>query len=368
MFSVLKWSIKAIFILTGISSLFRCSTGYREKGGKITFNGEEISSESFVILNEDFAKDSATAWYKRKAIDGADVVTFQAVDDHYAKDKNRAYYCDEYRDGQHYYLTKRQTIATIEGTHTASFITLKNGYARDDARAWFEGVPFHVHHVASLSSIDHHFVKDNLHAYADRMPIAGSDGKTFALIDGNFAKDAGHIYYYGYDDEGKFHIKPLPCDRQTFQVLTYPYSKDNAAVFYKDKPLPGVHAPTLQVLAHEYARDKDHVFFKSHIVAGADAATFTLFAENDERTELDSYAKDTHTVYLEGKKITGADPASLKLLSLGYSLDDKHVFYKTKLITGANPVGFRVYDHGHGDADAEDAIHHYLAGKRVTIQ
>ncbi|MEO6722391.1 MAG: hypothetical protein ABIN67_18630, partial [Ferruginibacter sp.] len=73
MFKLIKWCIKTILILTGIMPLFRCSSGYRQKDGKITFNGKEITDKNFIVLNEAFAKDSTTAYYKDRSFDYADV-------------------------------------------------------------------------------------------------------------------------------------------------------------------------------------------------------------------------------------------------------------------------------------------------------
>jgi DNA-binding helix-hairpin-helix protein with protein kinase domain len=58
---VIKSLVKALLTLTGIFSLFKCSSGYNEKEGKITFNGEEITAKNFVVLNEVFAKDDSIA-------------------------------------------------------------------------------------------------------------------------------------------------------------------------------------------------------------------------------------------------------------------------------------------------------------------
>src|SRR6186713_1828779 len=128
MFKLLKWSIKTILLLTGILPLFKCSSGYREKDGKITFNGEEITDKSFVILSDEFGKDSTTVYYKEHAFRYADVASFTPVDEHYAKDKTAVYYCDEYREGQNYYLTKRQTILELRSVIPEHFSSLGHGY------------------------------------------------------------------------------------------------------------------------------------------------------------------------------------------------------------------------------------------------
>jgi hypothetical protein len=60
--------VKALLALTGIFSLFKCSSGYKEKDGEITFNGKEITAKNFVVLNEVFAKAESIANYKKYSI------------------------------------------------------------------------------------------------------------------------------------------------------------------------------------------------------------------------------------------------------------------------------------------------------------
>ncbi len=130
-FKIMKWCVKMILVITGIIPLARCSSGYSKKDGKITFNGKEITDKNFVVLSDEFAKDSTTAYYKEFPFSYADVASFEAVDEHYAKDKNKVYFCDEYREGQNYYLTKKQTIKELKNAVPSSFISLKYGYGKD---------------------------------------------------------------------------------------------------------------------------------------------------------------------------------------------------------------------------------------------
>jgi hypothetical protein len=147
-FKVMKWIIKTILMILGVIPFSRCSSGYKEKDGKVTFNGKEIDSKGFVVLNRSFAKNDSTVYYKERAFEYANVATFIALDEHYAKDKDKAYYCDEYREGQNYYLTKKQTILTIENAIPASFESLQGDYARDGRQAYYKGIAFKVKDAA----------------------------------------------------------------------------------------------------------------------------------------------------------------------------------------------------------------------------
>ncbi|MEJ7588759.1 MAG: DKNYY domain-containing protein [Ferruginibacter sp.] len=268
-----------MLLLTGVFTFSRCSSGYSEKNGKILFNGREIKDKNFVVLSEEFAKDATTAYYKSHPFKYADVASFTAVDEHYAKDNNKVYYCDEYREGQQYYLTKRQTILEVNGALPGSFVCLKNGFSKDGVHAYFEGNPINVTDVATFVSIDPYFAKDDVHAYLHGKRIAGSNGKTFELTNRNYAKDTTHIYYYGFTSDGQHTIAILPCDKQSFEIIDDRYSKDKSKVFFLGFTLNDADGPSFSILSSGYAKDKLAVFFQSRKIAGAEPETFEVYKE-----------------------------------------------------------------------------------------
>lgn len=361
-----RWVFRTVLIILGVLPLTRCSSGYRQKDGKITFNGKEITDKSFVVLSNEFAKDSSTAYYKQQPFEYADVASFEAVDAHYAKDKSRAYYCDEYREGQNYYMTKKQTIVTIDLAIPATFVSADNGYAKDSKHAYFMGKPFKVKDINTFKSINANFSRDDVNAYLNCKPIAGSDGKTFEILDEFYARDAAHIYYCEFSSSRQLRAQVLPCNRDKFTLLAYPFSKDDVAVFYNSKKIGSADAASFEVLGNGYSRDKISVYFEAQKMLNTDVATFELYADNERNPEDFRHAKDKYSVFIDGQKIAGADVATFRILSLGYALDRNHVFYKTAVVKNANVATFKTYPHGFGDEDAEDANNKYLAGKIVV--
>lgn len=75
------------------------------------------------------------------------------------------YYCDEYREGQNYYMTKIQRIEEMKNAIPASFKSLNNGYGKDARHAFFCGKSFAVKDVSTLIRLDRNFSKDNVQAY-----------------------------------------------------------------------------------------------------------------------------------------------------------------------------------------------------------
>lgn len=366
-FKVIRWALKAVLVIFGVIPFSRCSSGYSEKNGKVTYDGREITDKNFIVLSNEFAKDSAAAYYKSRAFQYADIASFEVVDAHYAKDKNKAYYCDEYREGQNYYLTKKQTIKEVDLAIPNSFVTAGNGYAKDNKHAYFLGKAFKVKDINTFKTLNASFTKDDYQAYLSCKPIEGSDGKTFELLNEFFAKDTSHIYYCELIGSDQQMVSVLPCNRNSFVLLDYPYSKDESSVFHGGKKLIGADAKTFEVLGNDYAKDHQSVYFKSKKMTGVDAASFELFT-GDENLEEFHFAKDSSAVFIDDQKIIGADAVSFKRLSLGYGADIKHVFYKKTLVKDAVVASFKTYPHGFGDEDAEDSVNKYLKGKKVTIQ
>ncbi len=351
-------------MLTGIMSIIRCSTGYKKEGDKVFFDGKEVGKD-FKVLNDVFAKDDSAAYFKTYSISGADITTFTALDMNYAKDKNTVYYCDEYREGVNYYLTKRGKIIHAEYAEPISFMSMGNGYtgyAKDNRRGYFQGVGFPVQDVATLQIIEGGFLKDKQQVYFGPIPIKGSDPKTFRVLNLNYAQDAGQVYTFSPGAE----VQIMPCNSPTFVLLDYPFSKDATSVFYTNVKMPDVDAKTFSVLGNNYSKDNRSAFFENKKIVGADAATFMVSSEYTATTQELYFAKDNTNVFWKDKKIVGAEASSFKAIDFGYAIDTHHIFYKTAIVKDADPNSFKVYPHSMGDVDAEDKNNKYSTGKKVA--
>ncbi|MCG2615247.1 DKNYY domain-containing protein [Terrimonas sp. NA20] len=275
----MKWLIKTILILAGIIPLSRCSSGYKQKDGKLTFNGKELTGDGWQILNTSFAVNDSIIYYKEKIVEDADATSFEALDEHYAKDKNNVYYCEEYRDGQTYYTTKKQTIVTLGNASPASFQVLGDNYAKDHKHAYYKDKPFKVRELASLEVVTMRFVKDRYGVYLDQNPVNNADPKSFRILNSNYASDTNRIYYYGYPSDVHNGIHEINCDRQTFSLLAYPYSQDNKSVYYLYTKIPGSDPASFVALESGYSKDRVNVYKDGKIVKGAEPVTFTVPTE-----------------------------------------------------------------------------------------
>ena len=139
-------------------------------------------------------KDSA--WhYHSTLIDGADAKSFQAVSAHYAKDRNRVYYGDTYRESKDYFTTKKSRVIVVEQADPATFRYLDSEYAMDRAHVYFEGVLFPVKDIETFQLLEYGFARDRLSGYYHQRPVPGSDGATFSVLDNHYSKDAKNVFY-----------------------------------------------------------------------------------------------------------------------------------------------------------------------------
>lgn len=240
--------------------------------------------------------------YHETPIEGADAKSFQVINSHYAKDKDRVYFGDTYRKGQEYYMVRHSRVKVLEGADPATFRHLDYDYARDKSLVFYEGVAFPVRDIETFELIDREYARDRVTAYYQRRQIAGSDGTTFALIERGYSKDAKHIFYSGPDPR-----EPNAIDRsktlkgarlESFKVLSGGYAADAVQVYYRGDLLTK-EVSSFEVLKDGYARSATRVYFLGKSIPGADAASFEVL-ERDTGT-VD--AKDRKTQYRHGEKV-----------------------------------------------------------------
>jgi hypothetical protein len=247
-------------------------------------------------------KERNGVWYYNLApIAEADAKSFQPLTEHYAKDKNRVYYAETYRDGRDYFTTKRNRVWVIEGADAATFRYIDRGYARDRASMFFQGLFFPVKDIDTFELLDYGFAKDRISGYYHERPVPGSDGSTFVSLDSHYSKDAKNGFF------SDLQSRPDGPLRRTTQ-------------------LRGAKPESLSALENRYAADAEQVYY-------------------------------------EGKVLTGA-ASSFRMLSLGYAKTDTQVYYTGKLIAGADAASFAMLDQVTDTADAKDRAAMYQQGRR----
>ncbi len=294
-----------------LSLLFGCGGSdnpYHQDKGVWYFKKDSLpleQGETLTPLGKNFAKSNRTAYYESSAIgDGIDVATFEALSDHYAKDRNSVWYCDTYRKGQEYFTVRHYRTPRIAAADAPSFRMLNDEYARDTAKVYHDGEGFTVRDINSYQRIGDQHAKDKISGYYMRAEIKGSEGSTFAFVDGHYSKDAKHVFWSDYDSA------------------------------------KGVHKPVKLSIT----------------VPGGDPATFAIIK--------DDYAGDIHQVYYEGR-VLSKSPATFRVLEIGYATSDKSVFYRGDVVTGADAASFVVLPGAGEGVTAQDKHGQFNYEKRV---
>jgi hypothetical protein len=210
-------------------------------------------------------------WHYRTAtITGSDTASFKVLSDHYAKDRNRVYWGDSYREGREYFMIRHDRVTVVKDADPASFRVMEQDYARDAQRVYYEGEQFAVRQVDSFQVLDYGFARDNQSGYYMRTAIAGSDGASFAVLDSHYARDKAKVFYCTLDTASLPRgpavraVTLRGVDPAAFSVLEMGYAKTATTVYFHGTAVAGAHAPTFETpvgLADEAdAKDKDGPF------------------------------------------------------------------------------------------------------------
>jgi hypothetical protein len=252
-----------------------------------------------------FAKVDGVWMYEDATVVGADASSFEPLSDHYAKDKDRVYYADTYRDSKEYWSVKRYRIDTLGGADARNFVYLGHGFGKDGRRAYFAGEPFLVEDVATFVALDPSFTRDRVTGYYNRKAIDGSDGATFERLDDHYSRDAARVYFSDMitTDPARYRdsnvtVVVAGAEAATFQVAEQRYATDASHVFHDGRVLATGGMETFEVFLFGYAKTGQRVWFQGTAL-DADAATFEmqydLIAEGVD-------ARDARGWFREGKR------------------------------------------------------------------
>jgi len=282
-----------------LSCLFGCGSDspYTKKGGDWYYKKDHISTkqgETLVPLNKHFAKSNRAAYFESSWLGEVDVASFEALTDHYAKDKTSVWYCDTYRDSKEYWSIKRYRTPRIVGADAPSFRLLNDEYARDTNRVYHDGISIEVRDVNTYERLGDAHARDQYTGYFMRAEIKGSDGPTFSEVSGKYSKDAKHVYYSRYDSNLGQHypversVMLQGADPATFVTLEGDYARDAGQAYFNDQILTKSMA-TFRMLERDYAIADNKVFYRGEVLKDADAASFEVWpVGNDSATAQDN--------------------------------------------------------------------------------
>ena len=338
--------------------------------------------ESFEVIDEFFAKDKNTVYFRDSSIFKVDIKSFIPIARGISRDKDKVYKFQYELEGidtdtvkvfknkkneiLNVYLKDKNGIyfstismgvpilIKIEKADYESFIELHSGYAQDKKNIYYKGEKIKANPKTFMIIEDkrdiNHYSKDKDNVFYDGNEINKADIKTFNVLNYIYSKDKNNIYYlnnklkeadvrtfevlndqYSKDKNNVYYYDGEIIenrDAKTFNLLDESYSKDRNGIYYLGKKLENINMETFKILNYGYSKDKDSIFYHGIPLTTTDTETFEVLNSN--------YARDKNNIYYKDKRIGNIDARKVKVLNSVYLKDKSRVYYLDKNILNKN--------------------------------
>ena len=298
----------------------------KDKNGVYSIDGDSdnlvleklpYDPQTYEVINQLYSRDKNNIYYDNKKIEGADLPTFQRIDEYiYSKDKNNIYFRGKKISG-----ADKDTFEKID---KYNYSKDKNNIYYDDKK--IEGVDKNTFELTYDfgSVVNEYYSKDKNNVYYENKKLKGIDVKTFRKINrlvDNFLIEDKNGFYIVEKDGSVAPIDSKEVDIENLSQLaikTNLYHDNNSMYFVRNhklvkiKDAPKVDPYNLWIYNEKYINKNDIVYYLD-----TDEETFKKLekAENHEfrvygNTE---YAKGKKNVYFRGKILSGADYTSFDM-------------------------------------------------------
>ena len=298
----------------------------KDKNGVYSIDGDSdnlvleklpYDPQTYEVINQLYSRDKNNIYYDNKKIEGADLSTFQRIDEYiYSKDKNNIYFRGKKISG-----VDKETFEKID---KYNYSKDKNNIYYDDKK--IEGVDKNTFELTYDfgSVVNEYYSKDKNNVYYENKKLKGIDVKTFRKINrlvDNFLIEDKNGFYIVEKDGNVTPIDSKEVDIENLSQLaikTNLYHDNNSMYFVRNhklvkiKDAPKVDPYNLWTYNEKYINKNDIVYYLD-----TDEETFKKLekAENHEfrvygNTE---YAKGKKNVYFRGKILSGADYTSFDM-------------------------------------------------------
>ena len=298
----------------------------KDKNGVYSIDGDSdnlvleklpYDPQTYEVINQLYSRDKNNIYYDNKKIEGADLLTFQRIDEYiYSKDKNNIYFRGKKISG-----VDKETFEKID---KYNYSKDKNNIYYDDKK--IEGVDKNTFELTYDfgSVVNEYYSKDKNNVYYENKKLKGIDVKTFKKINrlvDNFLIEDKNGFYIVEKDGSVAPIDGKEVDIENLSQLaikTNLYHDKDSMYFVKNhklvkiKDAPKVDPYNLSTYNDKYINKYDVVYYLD-----TDEGAFKKLekAESHEfRAYGDTeYAKGRRNVYFKGKVLTGADYASFDM-------------------------------------------------------
>ncbi|HUE75074.1 MAG TPA: DKNYY domain-containing protein [Pirellulaceae bacterium] len=157
-----------------------------------------------------------------------------------------------------------------------------------------------------------------------------ANGQLTILSDVNYAATSEHVYLWG--------VMIPHADPASFQLLTYPYSRDSKRAYCGTVPMRDANPASIKVLGGQL----DPSFVSRAEAYEILVGPITTVSSDSAIIGALGWSADEDTVFFGPNPIMGARPQSFRLLNDLYATDGSSVFFGREKLERADPETFRV--------------------------
>ncbi|MEM6724619.1 MAG: DKNYY domain-containing protein [Bacteroidota bacterium] len=354
--------------------------------------------DHFVIINEDFAKDSQFVYLIAKAcyaIPKSDPTSFTVLADtpYFSKDKNHLYA-----------LSSSSGLFIYDDADYESLVAVKWGsHITDKDNVYYYGPPLELSNRAKyreqfddLPLGDTPNFERNKQFLLQKYPdIIGWWHPDYpfkpklpsADFTGYHQEENAAYYIFEIDDSDETNVRTdytliRKADIASFEILSKYYAKDQQNIYFENRVVHAVDRESFQVINHKLGRDSNALIFNGYRTE-VDPSSIEILSAREGAHQLELIAKDKDHVYADQwtkfgktgmrtgydktlalmKKI--ADPASFELLSDLWAKDQSHIYYRFKPMEQIDYDSFQflmIHNYSHW---AKDQYHLYQNDKLI---
>lgn len=347
---------------------------------------KDANAETFKMLSKSIGKDKNYVYIKEKKFKNLDAKTIEIFDrkpgtvndDIYFKDKNSVYFLES---------DLGSSIQYFKNSDPTTFENLNKHYSKDKNKVFYinnyireipEADP-DTFVILSNEKYTENYSKDKNNIFFGDKKIENADIKSFEIIKGNFSKDKNNVYYehkkienispdgfkimltyplnvfknkdnvyiyrpYDYYLEKRMLITIEDADSETFEVMKYPYFKDKKHIYYKNIKLNEADVDTFTAINEFFGKDKNSVYYKDKKLSQVSTTGFeVVYWNKDDKIHFLKTKNDIF--YIENnkiEKIDGINAETFKILNGNFSRDKNNIFWKGKKLENININNFEI--------------------------
>lgn len=378
---------------------------------------EDADAETFIMLSDSIGKDKNYVYIDGKKFKNLDAETIKIFDRKSGTTNNNIYFKDK---NSVYFLESDlgSSIQYFKNSDPATFENLNKHYSKDKNKVFY--INSYILEIPEadpdtfviLSNEEHreNYSKDKNNIFFGDKKIENADIKSFKIIKGSFSKDKNNVYYeykkienispngfkimltypvnvfknkdnvyiyrpYDYYLEKGMLTTIEEADSETFEVMKYPYFKDQKHIYYKNIKLNEADVDTFTAINEFFGKDKNSVYYKDKKLSQISTTGFEVvywnkddkihflktkndifYIENNKIEKIDGinaetfkisnfkhfYLADKNKIYYKNRIIKGVGLKTFKMLNGNFSRDKNNIFWKGKKLENININNFKI--------------------------